>query len=95
MPQISFVRSFEPIQVEASSNLMQTLLKNGIPVASSCGAEGVCTKCRIQIIEGLENLSRENERELALREQHPCPEDLRVSCQTDIYGDITVDTEYW
>lgn len=30
---------------ELSSNLMELLLDNGIPVASSCNGDGVCLKC--------------------------------------------------
>lgn len=29
--------------------LMDLLLKNGIPVASSCGGDGICKKCTVTI----------------------------------------------
>lgn len=29
--------------------LMDLLLKNGIPVASSCGGDGICKKCAVTI----------------------------------------------
>lgn len=31
------------------STLMDLLLKNGIPVASSCGGDGICHKCTVTI----------------------------------------------
>ncbi len=34
-----------------SSSLMDILLQNGIPVASSCAGEGTCKKC-VALIEG-------------------------------------------
>lgn len=42
----------EIIQLEVSyrdfeTTLMDFLLKNGIPVASSCGGDGICKKCTV------------------------------------------------
>lgn len=74
---------------------MQALLAGGLPVASSCRGDGVCAKCRIEIVDGKKNLSPENEREAFLREQHSIPKSQRVSCQTQVLGDITVTTSYW
>jgi ferredoxin, 2Fe-2S len=74
---------------------MQALLEGGLPVASSCRGDGVCAKCRIEIVEGKKNLSPESELEKFLRERHSIPKDQRVSCQVQILGDITVTTSYW
>ena len=74
---------------------MQALLAGGLPVASSCKGDGVCAKCRIQIIEGAQNLSPQNEIEVFLRERHGLSANERISCQTQIFGDITVATAYW
>ena len=41
---------------DSKLNLMEFLVANGIPVASSCNAEGVCLKC-ILTINGEEILS--------------------------------------
>lgn len=95
MPQISFVKNKAPIQVEAGANLMQALLKAGIPVASSCKGDAVCCKCVIQILQGAENLSAENDLEHQLRERNSLKQGVRVSCQTVVNGDITIDTGYW
>lgn len=67
----------------------------GFPVASSCGGEGVCVKCLIKIIEGKENLSNEEDLETDMKEIHDVPSGLRMSCQTTVHGDITIDTDYW
>ncbi len=74
---------------------MQALLTGGLPVASSCKGDGVCAKCRIEIVEGKQNLSVENEREAFLRERHAVPRNQRISCQTLVLGDVTVTTSYW
>ncbi|UYL10233.1 (2Fe-2S)-binding protein [Bdellovibrio sp. SKB1291214] len=74
---------------------MEALLKGGLPVASSCSGDGVCAKCRIQIISGAENLSPENETEKFLSETKKVPAGSRISCQVEVLGDITVDASYW
>jgi len=74
---------------------MQALLDGGLPVASSCSGDGVCAKCKIEILEGMENLSPENETESFLRESKGIPKGQRVSCQVQVLGDITINTTYW
>ena len=84
-----------PIEVPVGATLMTALLDAGLPVASSCRGDGVCAKCRIQIVEGQKNLSRENSLELHLRERHGFDKAERISCQVQILGDIKIDTTYW
>jgi len=78
---------------------MQALLDHGLPVASSCRGDGVCAKCRIEIVspsaQDPKALSPETDLEKFLRERHQLPSNVRISCQTHVLGDITVDTTYW
>jgi 2Fe-2S ferredoxin len=95
MPTIAFVKNFAPFEVEAGSNLMDSLLKAGRPVSSSCHGDGVCGRCRIQIAQGAKNLSSQNEVEVFLRARYQLASDVRISCQTAVLGDVVVDTTYW
>lgn len=95
MPKIKFVKNKPEIEVPAGANLMRALLKAGLPVASSCNGDGVCSKCRIKIIEGQKNLSEPNDTELILKEQNSISKELRISCQVEVLGDVTVDAGYW
>lgn len=95
MPKISFSKGRPTLDVPISSNLMQVLLENDIAVASSCGGEGVCAKCVIKVIKGAENLSPMNDTEKDLREIHDFSRNERLSCQTTVLGDVTLDTDYW
>lgn len=74
---------------------MRSLLDAGIPVSSSCNGDGVCAKCGIRVVEGMENLSAPNSIEIFLKEKNNIRTDVRISCQTQVYGDITVDAGYW
>ena len=95
MPWISFNKNFAPIEAPRGSNLMKDLLEQGVPVASSCGGEGVCAKCRVEVLKGRENLSAQNQTEKDLREIHQLAANERISCQALLEGDVHLDTGYW
>jgi 2Fe-2S ferredoxin len=94
MPQISF-KNRPPLQVAPGTNLMKALLDADLPVASSCDGDGVCAKCRIQILAGAENLSAPNDTEEFLKESKNVEKGVRISCQVQVLGDITVHASYW
>ncbi len=88
--------SFGETAVESGSTLMDALLKIGLPVASSCRGDGVCTKCRLRVRElepGAVSLATDFER--GLLDRIAADDDERISCQTDVFGPIEVDADYW
>ncbi len=95
MARIQFVKTYPTLEVEAGTLLMEALLRAGLPVASSCHGDGICGKCRIQIVSGSENLTQINPIEAIVRERLRVPPEYRISCQTRVMGDITIDTSYW
>ncbi len=88
--------SFGTPTVETGSTLMEALLKIGLPVASSCRGDGVCTKCRLRVRE-LEPaaVSRATDFERGLLDRIAADDDERISCQTEVFGPIEVDADYW
>ncbi len=95
MVTITIPKSGKTVQVPAGSNLMKALLDAGLPVASSCGGDGVCSKCHVNIVAGKENLSKETQEEQDLREINDIPKGERISCQVIINGDVSLETPYW
>lgn len=95
MPRVVISKTHKLFHVPEGANLMSALLKAGMPVASSCHGDGVCAKCLIMIVSGQDQLSSPNACELNLRSQNQIGEGHRVSCQTEVNGDIEVDTSYW
>lgn len=85
----------QQVSVAPQATLMEGLKQAGLPVASSCRGEGVCTKCRVQIIAGAENLSPPTDLELLAYETELLPAVWRLSCQCRVLGDVTVKTSYW
>lgn len=96
MPVVNFVKpNLKSIDVNSESSLMDQLLANQLPVASSCGGQGVCGKCAIRIVKGQENLSPESEYDTFLKAKNNIPSDCRISCQVKVLGNVTIDTNYW
>ena len=75
--------------------MREALTQNGIPVASSCGGEGACTKCVVFVERGWEALPPRNEVEADMAEIQELSRQERLSCQTTILEDVMVDTDYW
>jgi 2Fe-2S ferredoxin len=96
MPTIKFLKTNLPaLQAKKGDNLMAILNQHEVPVASSCKGDGVCGRCRLKVIEGQQNLSEQNAREKVLRNTHNVGAKERISCQTQILGDVTLDAPYW
>jgi 2Fe-2S ferredoxin len=95
MPVIHFKKNKPPIEVASGANLMRSLLNAGMPVASSCNSDGVCAKCGIRVVEGMENLSEPNATEIFLKEKNNIRKEFRISCQTQVLGDVVIDAGYW
>lgn len=76
---------------EPDKNLMDLLIENNLPVASSCLGEGICSKCAMEVNpEG----TRSELEIITMAKNKKDPTD-RLSCQVLITKDITVRTGYW
>ena len=65
------------------------------PLASSCGADGVCDKCRILILDGMDHVAPPSKIERRVMRERPFSANERMACQTFIDGDVTITTTYW
>ncbi len=92
MPKLSVPQKNITLDVKENSNLMNELLLAGIPVASSCEGDGICSMCRV-LIDG--NVSEITLLETQTLQRNKCDPSFRLSCQVHIKGDIQVRTKYW
>ncbi len=93
MPEFVLVR-FKPfhreIRVSRGATILQAAMEAGVYIQASCGGEGVCGKCRVQI---------ENGRVDGPPDPKISPQDfergIRQACQTRVLSDleVTVPTE--
>ena len=49
MPKLNLPQKNRTIDVEVGANLMNALLNAGLPVASSCQGEGICSMCKVKV----------------------------------------------
>lgn len=87
---------FQPALVRCTANRGQKLLEiaalNGIALRSECGGRGVCGKCKVRVTppEGVSPLKDEEIRVLG---DKAITEDLRLACQAQLTGSITVQVQ--
>jgi ferredoxin, 2Fe-2S len=91
MPNLNIPQKNLNIPVENGKNLMDALLEAGLPVASSCHGEGICSKCAVLMTP--QGTPAPLEIQTATRNK--VPESMRLCCQVFVDQDLTVATTYW
>ena len=91
MPKIKINPHNKTIEVPEGSNLREELVRNNIYVKTTCGGVASCGLCVAVIESGEEYLNEFSfeERQLLGNVFHITKE--RLSCQTIVMGDITID----
>ncbi|MCU0824682.1 MAG: 2Fe-2S iron-sulfur cluster-binding protein [Leptospira sp.] len=74
----------------SGDTILETAISNDFPLYHLCGGNARCTTCRVFVVGGLNHLSERNEREKTIAERKGWPNEIRLSCQTEVYGDIEV-----
>ena len=90
---------FTPLGRAAETQLDETILdaarRAGAPVGNSCGAIGVCARCRVRIVAGAEHLGERSAIEQRVASAKAFDSDERLACQAVVRGDCRVTTAYW
>ena len=91
MASIKVLPGDSQIQVEDGANLRDALTQAGFLIKSTCGGCATCALCVVVVPSGEENLSEITfeEKQLLGNVFHITNE--RLSCQTNVLGDVTVD----
>ena len=106
MPKITIVNEKREIEVPAGSNLREELQKAGAEVYPgltkylNCFGHGTCGTCKVLVKKGMENLNPPTRRERCNLSLHPLTllarigheDEMRLSCQTVVQGDCTIET---
>jgi len=83
------------------TQLLQAARTLGVDVDSVCGGRALCGRCQVLVMEGdfpkhgvssqASHLSPLSEVELSYAQRRPLPADHRLSCSTQIEGDLVID----
>ncbi|MGZ4810110.1 MAG: 2Fe-2S iron-sulfur cluster-binding protein [Thermoanaerobaculia bacterium] len=82
-------------ETRADETVLDAARRAGAPLGNSCGAVGVCARCRVQIADGATNLSAPTNIELRTASSRGFADGERLACQTVVMGDCSVTTTYW
>ena len=103
MPKVRFVREDKEVECAQGANLRKVALEAGIQLYPgvhkylNCHGFSQCGECRVYIKEGMENTNKPNLLEKARTAAgffnigHE--DEVRLSCQTKVLGDIEVYTQ--
>jgi 2Fe-2S ferredoxin len=91
--KVRFNPSGRSVDVRANTTLIDAVNKAGLPIASSCGAEGNCGKCGLRVLAG--HLEAASSREKQVAKANRLDPALRLACMVTVNGDIEVSADYW
>ena len=80
------------IPCEDGASLLRVLLDAGVFVDNPCNGTGVCGKCKVRISGETAALSEIGETERRLLKEEEIADGIRLSCMTNVYGNLEVET---
>jgi len=83
-------RTSAAIVCHPDETVLQASLRAQLQHAHACGGAAVCSTCRIVIVDGLENCSPRNPKEMLLARKLGFSDNVRLACQTRTSGDVTI-----
>ena len=91
--------TFTPLARAADAKSDETLLdvarRAGVPLGNSCGGVGICSRCKVRVVAGAENLTPPTSVETRFAAARGFAEDERMACQAVVLGECEVTTSYW
>lgn len=90
---------FEPggrsVRVPRGTTLLEATRRAGLPMAYACDLEGLCARCGLEIVEGVEALRPPSAREQRAKAQNEIPSEQRLACLVRLETDLAVRATYW
>ena len=80
---------------ENSGSVLDISIDNRISHQHECGGNGVCTTCRVRILDGQHNLNPKTELEKASYVARKWDPSIRLACQAHPQGDVTLQRLIW
>ena len=90
MPRVTYFDETTLEDVPGGHTLLDLSIRHRIPHLHQCGGHGRCTTCRVQILDGLSNVSSLGEVEQKVASLRGWDEFTRLACQTRVEGDVVI-----
>ncbi|MFN2432992.1 MAG: 2Fe-2S iron-sulfur cluster-binding protein [Gemmatimonadota bacterium] len=79
------------LQVRGPKSVLEASLEELVEIRHLCGGLGMCTTCRIRVVEGASTLGAPSAAELHRLGRHRLEQGWRLACQTVLRdADVTV-----
>jgi uncharacterized 2Fe-2S/4Fe-4S cluster protein (DUF4445 family) len=85
--KVTFLPEGQTVEVESGVTIMEAAEKGGVFINSLCGGEGVCGKCRVQVIDGK---VRADKHSISFLSKEEVREGYVLACQARVNEDIEV-----
>lgn len=83
------------VVVPSGTLLMDAVREAARPLASACGGEGICARCRVTVLSGSEHLSPPDDLEVRIARMQRLGGDERIACRARVLGDVSVTHASW
>ena len=93
--EVRFVPSEKRVCVTPGTPLLEAAQQAGLPIANGCVANGLCARCGILVLAGVDSLSYETPVESEAKRLNRIDPELRLACMTAVSGDVTIGATYW
>jgi ferredoxin len=91
MPTITFQPLGKSFTVPTGTTILEVALQNDIFLRHVCGGKAMCATCRCKVVAGPDKLSPMARHEEKRLKELYAPKEARLSCQTEIQGDVVVE----
>ena len=89
--KVKFVPLNKEVEIMPGQSVLNVAQDHGIHIQSVCKGIPSCAECRVQVVEGEENLLPPMDNELDLIGTAQFVDGSRLSCQMRCFGDVVVD----
>jgi ferredoxin len=90
MPRVTLADTGESVECEPGTLLIRACKPLGIAVPNLCANRGLCATCVAVVVDGASNLSKATRHERAALRWIGAPTNVRLTCQAEVRGDVTV-----
>ncbi|MDH3243105.1 MAG: 2Fe-2S iron-sulfur cluster-binding protein [Saprospiraceae bacterium] len=96
MSEIIYKILNKTVSIEAGETILQHSIKHKIPHLHECGGSGLCTTCRVQVLDGLSHLSAPTSHEIEVAKARHWDAATRLACQAKAEsGPISIERLVW
>ena len=83
----------QEVEVASGTSVLAASMKAGLRHMHLCGGRGLCSTCRVRVIDGADRLSpMEPFERISLRGHLSFADDIRLACQAKVTGPVEVKT---